>query len=73
MSKYTSRGPELDIEKAVEMSGGNRFQMIIEASARARQIRRQNTNSNRFEHTHPCMTALLEFQDGTNKNKCLGA
>lgn len=65
--KYQSRGPDLDIDKTVELSGGNRFQLIIEASARARQIRRSNQNSDRFEHTHPCMTALLEFQEGKHK------
>jgi DNA-directed RNA polymerase subunit K/omega len=67
MKKYESRGPELDLDKAVELSGGNRFHLIIEASARARQIRRTNQSSDRFEHTHPCMTALLEYQEGTQK------
>ena len=67
MSKYSSRGPDLDVEKAVENAGGNRFSMIIEAAARARQIKRQNSHSERFEHTHPVMTALLEFQEGKHK------
>jgi DNA-directed RNA polymerase omega subunit len=67
MKKYFSRGPEFDIDKAVEVSGGNRFDLIIAAAARARQIRRQNQSSDRFEHTHPCMTALLEFQEGKHK------
>ena len=67
MSKYSSRGPDLDIDKVVELSGGNRFNLIIEASARARQIRRTNQSSDRFEHTHPCMTALLEYQEGKTK------
>lgn len=65
--KYTSRGPQLDIDKTVQESGGNRFDLIIAASARARQIRKQNQSSDRFEHTHPCMTALLEFQEGKHK------
>jgi DNA-directed RNA polymerase omega subunit len=65
--QHQSRGPELDIDKTVELSGSNRFDLIIAASARARQIRRQNQNSDRFEHTHPCMTALLEFQEGKHK------
>jgi DNA-directed RNA polymerase subunit K/omega len=63
-TQYTSRGPELDVNKAVEMSGGNRFNLVIMAAARAREIRRLNKNSERFEHIHPNMTALLEFQDG---------
>ena len=67
MSKYQSRGPNLDLDKVVEESGGNRFQLIIEAAARARQIRNTNKSSDRFEHTHPCMTALLEIQEGKHK------
>jgi DNA-directed RNA polymerase subunit K/omega len=67
MSKFQSRGPSLDLDKVVQESGGNRFQLIIEASARARQIRRQNQSSERHEHIHPCMTALLEFQEGKFK------
>jgi len=67
MSKYTSRGPELDLDKTVEMSGGNRFDLIIQASARARQIKRSNQSSERFEHVHSCMTALLEIQEGKHK------
>jgi DNA-directed RNA polymerase omega subunit len=65
--QFTSRGPDLDIDKAVELAGGNRFHLVVEAAARARQIRRQNQSSERFEHTHPCMTALLEFQEGKHK------
>lgn len=69
MTKYSSRGPELDLDKTVEMSGGNRFMLIIEASARARQIKRSNQSSERFEHVHPIMTALLEVQEGKHKKK----
>lgn len=67
MKKFDSRGPDLDLDKTVEMAGGNRFQLIIEASARARQIRRQNQSSDRHEHVHPIMTALIEFQEGKFK------
>ena len=65
MNKLTqSRGPDLDIDKTVEKSGGNRFNLVIMASARAREIKRNNTFSNRFEHTHPNITALKEFESG---------
>ncbi len=66
MSKYSSRGPDLDIDKIVQDAGINRFDLIIQASARARQIKRQHQSSDRFEHTHPVMTALLEFQEDKN-------
>ena len=62
---YDSRGPQLDMDKIVEQSGGNRFNLILMASARAREIRRQHASSERHEHVHPSVTALLEFQEGT--------
>ena len=68
MSKYHSRGPELDIDRIVQQEGVNRFDLIIQAAARARQIKRSNQSSDRFEHTHPVMTALLEMQEGKDKS-----
>ena len=59
-----SRVSEIDMEKCVEQAGGNRFELIIMASARAREIKRNNTNSDRHEHLHTPVTALLEFQEG---------
>lgn len=61
---FTSRGPELDIDKCVELSGGNRFDLVIMASARAREIRRNNSESSKHEHLHTALTSLLEFQEG---------
>jgi len=62
-NKILSRGPEIDTDKCVELIGG-RFDMVIAASLRAKEIRRNNKESNRFEHTHPIVTALLEIQEG---------
>lgn len=59
------RSPHLDIEKCVENAGGNRFDLVIMASARAREIRRQHASSHKFEHLHSPVTALKEFEDGT--------
>jgi DNA-directed RNA polymerase subunit K/omega len=64
-SRIASRGPQIDTELCVANSGDGRFAMIIAASARAREIRRHNKESNKFEHIHPIVTALLEIQDGT--------
>ena len=64
MSKQSSRGPEFDLEKAIENAGGNRFNLVIMAAARARAIKRQHSSSEKFEHIHTTMTALFEFQDG---------
>jgi DNA-directed RNA polymerase omega subunit len=62
--KSNSRSLELDLEKCLENAGGNRFDLVIMASARAREIKRNNTHSDKHEHLHTPMTALKEFQEG---------
>jgi len=64
MPQYISRGTLIDTEKCVELSGGNRFNLVIMAAARARELRRQHASSQRFEDVHTNVTALLEFQEG---------
>ena len=65
MIKVESRVSQLDNDKIVELSGGNRFNLVIMVAARSREIRRQNRDSLKFEHVHSNVTALLEFQNGT--------
>jgi DNA-directed RNA polymerase omega subunit len=60
----SERSAMLDTEKCVENAGGNRFELVLMASARAREIRRQQASSQKFEHTHTPVTALIEFQEG---------
>lgn len=62
-NKFLSRGPSLDMEKCAEAFGG-RFDMVIGASLRAKEIKRNNKDSDKFEHTHPVVTALLEIESG---------
>ena len=62
--KFQSRGPQLDTDVCVANFGNNRFNMIIGAALRAKEIKRNNKESDKFEHTHPIMTALLEVQEG---------
>ena len=64
MTQVLSRSTSVDMDKCVEQAGGNRFDLVIMASARAREIRRQQANSTKFEHIHTTVTALLEFQEG---------
>jgi DNA-directed RNA polymerase subunit K/omega len=64
MSKLTSRVAQIDTDKCVENAGGNRFMLVIMAAERAREIRRLNRHSDRHEHLHAPITALLEFQNG---------
>lgn len=58
-----SRGTQIDTTVCVDKIG-NRFDLILAASARAREISRLNRSSTRFEHTHAPVTALLEVQEG---------
>ena len=60
----TDRSTTVDMDKCVEQAGGNRFDLVLMASARAREIRRQQSSSTKFEHLHTSVTALLEFQEG---------
>jgi DNA-directed RNA polymerase omega subunit len=62
--KTLSRGPNLNLDKCVENAGGNRFELVLIATARAREIRRQHSTSDKREHVHSAITALLEIQAG---------
>ena len=64
MNKVNSRSLEVDTEMCVANAGGNRYELVIMASARAREIRRQHRSSEKFEHLHTAITSLKEFQDG---------
>ena len=60
-----SRGTTIDMEKCVEQVGGNRFNLVLIASERARVIRRQNKESVTREHVYSIVTALDDIQRGT--------
>ena len=62
--KTLSRGPSLNVDRCVENAGGNRFDLVLIATARAREIRRQHSASDKREHVHSTVTALLEIQEG---------
>jgi DNA-directed RNA polymerase omega subunit len=59
-----SRGPGVDTELCTINAGGNRFNLVLIASERAREIRRQNKDSEKREHVHSIVTALEEIQRG---------
>ena len=60
-----SRGTGIDTELCTKNSGGNRFNLVLIASERAREIKRQNRDSDKREHVHSIVTALEEIQAGT--------
>lgn len=63
-SKYHSRHEHLNVEQCVKNSGGNKFDLIIMAAQRAREIKAGNSHSTKMEHHHGVLTALLEIQGG---------
>jgi len=63
-SSSLSRGPQIDTEKCVEMVGGNRFNLIIIAAARARELARSHRHQGRGTQLNAPVTALLDIQSG---------
>lgn len=61
--KKLSRGPSLDIEACVENAGGNRFDLVLIAAARAREIARQHKASELGTQVNAPVSALLDVQD----------
>lgn len=63
-SRKLSRSSSIDTDKCVSETGGNRFMMILMASARAREISKQHKHSENPEHCYPIISALQECQEG---------
>lgn len=59
-----SRGTQLNNDKCVENVGQNRFDLVLIAAERAREIKRHNRESENREHIFSTVTALLEVQEG---------
>lgn len=58
-----SRASEVDTQKCVENFGGNRFELVISAANRAREIAQRNKEGKKFLEPDPIITALLEIQN----------
>ena len=59
-----SRGPGIDTEKCVEMVGGNRFNLVLIASIRARELSRQHRHDEKKSQLYAPVQALLDIQEG---------
>jgi DNA-directed RNA polymerase omega subunit len=59
-----SRGPGINTEQCVKNVGNGKFDLVLIATARAREIRRQHRDSDKREHIFPVVTALEEIQAG---------
>ena len=68
-SKITTVSPSLDVEKAVEMVGGSRFELILIAATRAREIAQKRNIANAADSAmkfrmKPNIEALQEIEEG---------
>ena len=63
-NKSLSRGPEIDTEKCVENVGGNRFDLVLIASARARELSRRHKAAELETQINAPVGALLDVQSG---------
>ena len=64
MSVTLSRGPSIDIEKCVSNVGGNKYDLVLIAAARSREIQRNNRHATRRELMFPNITALADIESG---------
>ncbi len=64
MTVSLSRGPSIDTEKCVQNAGGNKYDLVLIAAARSREIQRRNKHSTKREHSFPNITALQEIEAG---------
>lgn len=62
--RVNSRGTTIDTEKCVEQVGGNRFNLVLIAAARAREISRQHRYNENKRQVNAPVSALLEIQEG---------
>ena len=64
LKKKLSRGPDIDTEKCVELVGGNRFNLVLIAAARAKEIGRKHREDERQDYPNSMVSALLDVQSG---------
>jgi len=59
-----SRGSKIDTELCVENTGGNRFELVLIASQRCRELRRKHSDGDKHNSVYAPVSSLLEIQDG---------
>jgi DNA-directed RNA polymerase omega subunit len=64
MINKLSRGTVIDTEQCIENIGGNRFDLIIIAAARSREISRKHRQSGLTTQINAPVAALLDIQEG---------
>jgi len=62
--KTLSRGTNIDLEKCVSMTGNNRYNLVLMASARARELVSIQRQRDWATHVNAPVQALLDVQQG---------
>jgi DNA-directed RNA polymerase omega subunit len=62
--KTLSRGTDIDTEQCVENVGGNRFNLVLIAAVRAREIARRHRDAEKTTQVNAPVQALLDIQQG---------
>ena len=60
-----SMGPQVDTQKCVVNCDNNKFNLVLIAAARAREIRKNHAATDSQDYSHAPVMALLEIQAGT--------
>jgi DNA-directed RNA polymerase omega subunit len=64
MSVTLSRGPSINIQNCVDNVGGNRFNLVIIAAARSRELARAHRRAEKQTQLNGPVQALLEIEAG---------
>ena len=59
--RIDSRTSQIDTEQCVRQAGGGRYDLILIAAQRLRELKRQHREDNKYV---TCIDALKEIQDG---------
>ena len=62
-----SRGPLINMDACVKNIDGNRFNLVLAAAARAREISKRNKANNKIEHECTPVSALRDVEVGLVK------
>lgn len=64
MTKVLSRATQVNIETCVKNVGGNRFDLVLIAAVRSREISKRSRDTAPEVHSNSCIDTLLEIQEG---------
>ena len=64
MAISLSRGPQINTEMCVENVGGSRFDLVLIAAARSREISRKHKHDELTTQVNAPVSALLDIQNG---------